>query len=185
MKKQPQITEQTKLALKTAFWELYTQKPLEKITIKDITDTAGYNRGTFYLYYKDVYDIFTQVKDELLDKIEAVIQESLRKNDKFDLSEQMAVLVELMHTYKHYGIVLLSDRGDPRFTARLKEIIWPLLDRYFITSQGCNEYQMKILSEFYLSGIIAAVTKWNADPQMSIDQFISFLVEKVFSGVSH
>ena len=66
MKKQPQITEQTKLALKTAFWELYTQKPLEKITIKDITDTAGYNRGTFYLYYKDVYDIFTQVKDELL-----------------------------------------------------------------------------------------------------------------------
>lgn len=60
MRKQPEVTEQTKTNLRTAFWELYKEKPIEKITIKEITDAAGYNRGTFYLYYKDVYDLFTQ-----------------------------------------------------------------------------------------------------------------------------
>lgn len=75
MKKQPQITEQTKANLKDAFWKLYTEKPIEKISIKEITDLAGYNRGTFYLYYKDVYDIFSQIEDELLDKIKTVLDE--------------------------------------------------------------------------------------------------------------
>lgn len=62
MKKQPQITEQTKACLREAFWTLYTKKPIEKISIKEITDLAGYNRGTFYLYYKDVYDLFLRWK---------------------------------------------------------------------------------------------------------------------------
>lgn len=47
MKKQPHITEQTKNNLRIAFWSLYAQKPIEKISIKEITELAGYNRGTF------------------------------------------------------------------------------------------------------------------------------------------
>ncbi len=74
MKKQPLITEQTKANLKAAFWKLYTEKPIEKISIKQITDLAGYNRGTFYLYYEDVYDIFHQIEEELLNQIQNIIE---------------------------------------------------------------------------------------------------------------
>ena len=49
MKKQPHITEQTKNNLRIAFWSLYAQKPIEKISIKEITELAGYNRGTFFI----------------------------------------------------------------------------------------------------------------------------------------
>ena len=48
--------EQTKENLVEAFWTLYKDKPLEKITVKEITDKAGYNRGTFYSYFKDTYE---------------------------------------------------------------------------------------------------------------------------------
>ena len=136
MKKQPQITEQTKANLRAAFWSLYTQKPIEKISIKEITDLAGYNRGTFYLYYKDVYDIFFQIEEEVLDMIEKVIQDGLMKNDTFDLSHQMEFLMELAQTHSPYVSVLLSDRGDPKFATRLKELIWPLLNRYFVPTDG-------------------------------------------------
>ena len=54
MNKRPELTEQTKRNLRTAFWSLYAQKPLEKISVREITALAGYNRGTFYLYYQDV-----------------------------------------------------------------------------------------------------------------------------------
>lgn len=40
-----------------AFWELYKDKPIEKITVKEITNRAGYNRGTFYAYFKDTYEV--------------------------------------------------------------------------------------------------------------------------------
>ena len=127
MKKQPHITEQTKNNLRIAFWSLYAQKPIEKISIKEITELAGYNRGTFYLYYNDVYDLLHQIEEEILGKITDVLNDSLEKNDTFDLSGQMGILLDLMQTYETYAAVLLSDHGDPHFATRLKEVVWPLL----------------------------------------------------------
>ncbi len=65
MKKQPHITEQTKIIC-GSLSGLYAQKPIEKISIKEITELAGYNRGTFYLYYNDVYDLLHQIEEEIL-----------------------------------------------------------------------------------------------------------------------
>lgn len=180
MKKQPQITEQTKENLRAAFWELYEKGPIEKITIKQITDLAGYNRGTFYLYYKDVYDMLSQIEEELLGRIQEVIQGSIQNNGRFDLSQQMEVLMGLMQTHSKYAIALLSDHGDPRFATRLKEIIWPLLNRYFVPSEGHSDYQMGLLAEFYLSGILAVVIKWSSDPKMTIDQFVDLMIPNIF-----
>lgn len=115
MKKQPHITEQTKNNLRIAFWSLYAQKPIEKISIKEITELAGYNRGTFYLYYNDVYDLLHQIEEEILGKITDVLNDSLEKNDTFDLSGQMGILLDLMQTLETYAAVLLSDHGDPAF----------------------------------------------------------------------
>lgn len=180
MKKQPQITKQTKENLREAFWILYTEKPIDKISIKEITDLAGYNRGTFYLYYKDVYDILTQIENYMLDKIQEAVMEYLCVNDTFDLSKNMGTFVELMQTYSRYSAVLLSDHGDPQFATRLKEILWPLLNRFFIQTEGYSEYQIELLAEFYLSGILAVVIKWNSNPKLSIDQFISFMAPTIF-----
>jgi len=185
LKKQPQITEQTKANLRAAFWSLYTQKPIEKISIKEITDTAGYNRGTFYLYYKDVYDIFSQIQEEILQTIQKVIQEGISNSDTFDLSHQMGVLMELAQIHSPYVSVLLSDRGDPKFASRLKELIWPLLKRYFVPTEGHSQYEMELLSEFYLSGVLAALTKWLSDPQVTIDQFITFMMPVIFPASIH
>ena len=41
MNKRPELTEQTRRNLRTAFWSLYTQKPLEKISVREITALAG------------------------------------------------------------------------------------------------------------------------------------------------
>lgn len=180
MKKQPQVTEQTKHNLRTAFWTLYMEKPIEKISIKEITSLAGYNRGTFYLYYKDVYDLFSQIEEELLEAIQQVIGEAVSKNGTLDFSHQMGFLMELVQTYSHYVPVLLSDRGDPKFATRMKELIWPLLNRFFVPSQGHNAYEMGLLSEFYLSGVLAVIAKWLSDPQMTVDQFVSFMIPSVF-----
>ncbi len=180
MKKQPQITKQTKANLREAFWILYTEKPVEKISIKEITELAGYNRGTFYLYYKDVYDILTQIENYILDKIQEAVMEYLCVNDTFEISKNMGTFVELMQTYSKYSAVLLSDHGDPQFTTRLKEILWPLLNRLFVQTEGYSDYQIELLAEFYLSGILATVTKWNFNSQMTIDQFITFMVPTIF-----
>lgn len=48
---------QTKQNLIDAYWRIYTQKPIQKITIKEITVKAGYNRSTFYECFTNLYAI--------------------------------------------------------------------------------------------------------------------------------
>ena len=66
MKKQPELTAQTKENLMEAFWQIYCEKRIEKITVKEITMKAGYNRSTFYEYFTDVYDVLEQIENSLI-----------------------------------------------------------------------------------------------------------------------
>ena len=47
----------TKFALEASLKHLLAQKPLNKITINDITEDCGINRMTFYYHFKDIYDL--------------------------------------------------------------------------------------------------------------------------------
>ena len=179
MKKQPQATEQTKSNLRNAFWALYREKPLEKISIKEITDLAGYNRGTFYLYYKDVYDLLDQIEEVLLNLVKQVLIDGTA-DGTLDFSHQMSSIIEMSHTYLPYFSVLMSDQGDPRFVSRFKEIMRPVLDQVLYTEHKYSECQQKYLSEFYISGIMGTLAKWLEDPQLSIDDLLNFMLPEIF-----
>lgn len=47
----------TKLALETSLKKLLLEKPLNKITINDITEECGVNRMTFYYHFQDIYEL--------------------------------------------------------------------------------------------------------------------------------
>lgn len=69
MKKQPQITEKTKQKFVEVFCELYSQKPIEKISIQEISNKSGYNRSTFYQYFTDIYELLDSVENDLLNEM--------------------------------------------------------------------------------------------------------------------
>ena len=56
MKKQPQQTAQTRKKLMDSFWKLYCDDGIDRVTVGAVAKDAGYNRGTFYEYFTDVYD---------------------------------------------------------------------------------------------------------------------------------
>lgn len=47
MRKQPERTAKTKHALQEAFWELYCEKPIEKITVKKSLMQLGFTAVLF------------------------------------------------------------------------------------------------------------------------------------------
>ena len=53
----------TNLMIREAFFSILKQKPLSKVTVKEICTAAGVNRSTFYKYYKDTYDLLEQIED--------------------------------------------------------------------------------------------------------------------------
>lgn len=59
-------------ALAAAAVSLLEERPLDKITVRDITDRCGLTRNTFYYHFQDIYDllgyIFREEADATLEK---------------------------------------------------------------------------------------------------------------------
>lgn len=51
------MSNTTKLALKASLKKFLLRKPLDKITINDLTADCGISRMSFYYHFKDIYDL--------------------------------------------------------------------------------------------------------------------------------
>ena len=58
------VSQTTKRALEASFKKLLLEKPLNKITINDITEDCGVNRMTIYYHFKDIYDLVDWILTE-------------------------------------------------------------------------------------------------------------------------
>ena len=52
----------TKRALEDSLKHLLLKKPVNKITINDITEDCGVNRATFYYHFQDIYALFMRLR---------------------------------------------------------------------------------------------------------------------------
>ena len=61
----------TKKAIKEAFIALLDEKPLNRITVKDIVETCGINRNSFYYHYEDLPALIEEI---IAGRVEELIQ---------------------------------------------------------------------------------------------------------------
>ena len=58
--------EKTRCAIRNAFLQLRSKKPLEKITVKELSELANINKATFYLHYHDIYDLSESLERDVV-----------------------------------------------------------------------------------------------------------------------
>lgn len=63
----------TRAQLRRALTELLMEKDIRSVTVRELTDRADVNRGTFYAHYKDIYDMVEQTENELFSEIESML----------------------------------------------------------------------------------------------------------------
>lgn len=59
-------TAKTRKAIINALADLLFEKELHKVTVKEITEIADINRGTFYKHYLDVYDLYDKAEQDIM-----------------------------------------------------------------------------------------------------------------------
>lgn len=85
--------EYTKMVIRDSFIQLLKEKPINKITVKEVCELADINRSTFYKYYLDPYDWLEQAEKECLETSQIII-------DKIDSTDLEVLLTELLGTIK-------------------------------------------------------------------------------------
>jgi AcrR family transcriptional regulator len=149
----------TKRLLRDALTELMEEKGFEGITVRDLTEKAEINRGTFYLHYRDKYDLLEQSEEEILQAIEAI---TLGIDPKIALTytnqaEPFPVILKLFEFFQEnasFMKVVLGPKGDPSFQVKLKGLIKKIFLQN--VAQLLNSEKMMVPVEFFLSYVASA-----------------------------
>lgn len=75
--------------IQNVFLELLKEKPVAKITVKEICEHAEINRSTFYKHYQDVYDLMEKLENEAVEAFEKLL-------DSYVQNETVPALVTLL-----------------------------------------------------------------------------------------
>lgn len=176
MNKQPKIQERTKQNLTQAFWSFYKEKPIDKITIKEITTRAGYNRSTFYLYYNDIYEIREQLENHVLKELSERLNK-LPSNLKIE-SDMLESITSLYIENGEYLYHLLN--SDPAFVHRFKDALREYR-HHFISDQ--SDWKGACFLEFSLSTIISAFSYWYENHKdIVLEEYILLLRKYLYRG---
>lgn len=151
-----EVAAATRQNIMDAFWALYCEKRIEKITVKEIMEKAGYNRGTFYKYFSDPYDVLDQIENSLLPELSEMPPLVMENN--FDVLP-IDSFVKLYSNSSKYYTVLLGNHGDPSFAGKIKSgIKAKIVEQLGAEIKDIPEIDYTL--EYMLSAMIGILTYW-------------------------
>ncbi len=86
--------KKTKRSIANAFCQLRQKKPLEKMTVKELAGVAEISKATFYLHYRDLYDLSEKLQNEVIQQIIHSIA-----HPEYCLTDQRQFTVELFQAF--------------------------------------------------------------------------------------
>lgn len=107
----------TRARIRDAFLQCLKEKPVNRITVKEVCERAEINRATFYAHYTDVYDLLEKLEEETLDGLRRFIA---NRSDKD--SDLLPAILKGMAGPQSDSAVLASPNGDPGFAGKLTEL---------------------------------------------------------------
>lgn len=170
----------TKKAIAASVTRLLEKKPLDKITIREITDDCGMTRNTFYYHFQDIYDlcswIFAIQAEELLERY---LRGGSGLGEMF--LEGLEYLYENKPMVKHvYDSI---SRGDMSFylTQLISKYAMELIEPYAV-DVAVGEEAIKLSAEFYQHAFTARVLQWISDDMDLAPEKLAMMCECMFRG---
>jgi AcrR family transcriptional regulator len=111
----------TKRAIYNAFMKMRSESTLEEIKVKSLAAEAEISKATFYLHYRDIYDLSEQLQKELIREILCCVSDPA-----LFLTSPRQSFIELEKAFylqKDKVIILFSGKQELRLAAILEQEI--------------------------------------------------------------
>lgn len=175
----------TKDKLRQALTQLLSQKPLNHITVREIAEIVDINRGTFYLYYKDVYDMIEKLELEMLDEFNDIVKLRISKNKNEPPEPILSDVFTFLSENADMCLVLLGPNGDLSFINRLKELVRERCLYYWTEIYNAKStLYFDYFYAFFISGCVGLFEKWlNNGMKESPEEMADILDKMIMNGV--
>ncbi|MEH7097921.1 TetR/AcrR family transcriptional regulator [Neobacillus vireti] len=156
-----------------AFLKLLQEKNLNKITVTDICKEADINRGTFYSYYNDPFDLMRSIEEEMAEKMMSTINISGDESINNILSDIFKLILENTELCK---IIFNEKNGSNVLNTILKSAYERTMEEQKKRFPHANETQLEYFFTYITGGTIEIVRKWiNDDMKLPSDDVIRIL----------
>ena len=161
------IKEET--LLDTAF-NLFTKKGFKETSIQDIVDNAGIGKGTFYLYFKDKYDIRNKLIAHKATLIFTAADEALAKTGLTDLEDRIIFLVDHVLGQFH------EDKSLLHFIS--KNLSWGIFKNELISSGDNSDV------DFYnIYRVLENSPRTFKNPEVLLFMIVEFVSSTCYSSI--
>jgi AcrR family transcriptional regulator len=173
--------------IKEAFLELMEIQGFDKITVKDLTNKAMISRTTFYLHYKDKFDLLEQIENEILDGFKSIldevcIDEIITKD--FSIEKYSTLLIRIYEYIKEnqqFFKLIMGKNGDPSFYYKLNETMKLTVDKNILIDR------LKIPEHYAIAFIIgfqtSIINEWINTGMKETPYEIASIVTQVMNNV--
>lgn len=178
MEKNRAASDATRHAMSAALKELMAAKPLEKITIREITDRCGMKRQNFYYHFTDIYDLtkwmFQEEAISLLQRHEGVLlwQDGLLQVFQY-LDQNRAVCLCALHSLGREHLIQFF-RDD--LYAIIHRTVSDLARQTGISK---TEDETDLLVKFYISALSGMAENWLLGELDSTPEQLIRLVDEI------
>ena len=123
LQKQDRRIRRTQKLLKESLLELMEQKDFKNISVKDITELADLNRGTFYLHYADTYSLLQEMESEVLVDFQEMITNYGDAFKKNSLLPMVIPIIQYIEENKKICKILFENSASSDFVNRFHKLV--------------------------------------------------------------
>lgn len=147
----------TKKAIVNSFIKLLNEKPLDKITVKNIAEDCGINRNTFYYHFSDIRELTVYTIDSQIHSVSELDfngdswVDSFVEAAKFVIDNKKAV-------YNIYNSLNRETVGN-----YLNTVAFKVTDN-FVSAKAvgidADKSDIELIKDFYMSALVGIICKW-------------------------
>lgn len=155
----------TKRAIQNVLCELTKKKKLNEITVKELCALADINKSTFYLHYRDIYDLANSIKNIMVKDICDIIDE-YPYNETIEKAPEIWSRVAKNHFKEPNDLGVLVRRPGMEFIAREIEnaVIDTLMNKFVLAGMERNSdefFHHHLYVTFIISGYMGVLHEFN------------------------
>lgn len=150
-------SELTKQTIRVSLMKLLNERPLDKITIKDIVEDCGVNRNTFYYHFQDIYALLEDIFEREYEKVIAQNMESFTWQDA--LIQSLAFATENKKAIYHIYNSINRDQLE-RYLFRVTEDVMERVVKHEAKGLDVEPMDIRYISLFYKHAVMGLVLEW-------------------------
>lgn len=173
----------TRKQLLNGLTTLMQKKDIKDISVKELTDFVDINRGTFYLHYKDIFDMLEIVENDFFEEFNILLDHDIIDSDFPNPHTVLTNIFSYLYKHKEMTSALIGPHGDLSFLNKLKVIVQEHI-HYVWDKHNLDQGALDYYSAFIISGCVGLIEVWLQNKcTKSIEEMVIISQKMILSGI--